>query len=98
MEVINVRDNRIFKVEYMRQMADIMDYEHTIELKDQVLAAKDAALAAKDAALAAKDAALAAKDAAIAEQNVALADKDIEIAELNASYPCWQNKRSRTPQ
>jgi len=84
MEVINVRDNRIFKVEYMRQMADIMDYEHTIELKDQVLAAKDAALAAKDAA--------------IAEQNVALADKDIEIAELNASYPCWQNKRSRTPQ
>ena len=52
MEVINVRDNRIFKVECMRQMADIMDYEHTIELRDQAIADKDVALADKDAEIA----------------------------------------------
>ena len=34
MEVINVQNNKIFKREYMKQMADIMDYEHTIEIKD----------------------------------------------------------------
>jgi len=45
MEVVNVQNNKIFKREYMKQMADIMDYEHTIEIKDAEIADKDAKIA-----------------------------------------------------
>jgi len=84
MEVINVQNNKVFKVEYMREMADRMDYEHTIELRDQAIADKDAALADKDAALADKDAALADKDAALADKDAALANKDAALADKDA--------------